>query len=753
MSNSETPTATEPSQEYDRVDPPIGWDGQTLNEMLTESERLLDETGHYQGIDTLEMKEEEPFEYERMYSRLRGALVNARETALHISASPIVREIGELCFQIYTPEGDCVALSTGIIVHVHTGSLAIKWMIEQDYEHDRGINPGDIFCNNDNDLGNVHTTDVHTYIPVFHDGELIAWVDGVTHEVDIGSAYRGHSQIATTNRQEDGLFATCEKIGEDGELYQDWKERAQRQVRTPQYWDLDEKCRLAGCQMAKEAIIEMIEDVGVETFKQFMYEAVEEGRRTMKSRVKERLFPGTYREASFCGLPFSDEAFRPSQRVDMFNHLPVECEVDAEGTLSLDMEGVSPPGPHPNNAAEGSMEGGLWVSLTQCLLHDGKVNDGSHFAMETNFPEGSLVNPQDPELSYSNPWMTIQPTFNAVWKNLSRGFFARGFREEVVTGYSATGDSIQGGGTLEGAAEYMPVGPFDISCQGLGASAIRDGLDYGYAMWNPESDMGDVEEWEQVEMGFPHLGRSLKPNSAGYGKYRGGAGWEAVRMAMGYEDLELFNLSIHDVTPTTSGMAGGYPGGMRSGLRAHNTDMPQRIQNGDDYPVRNATPGEFESNIEGDIVKTEYGSFFPTQFEDFDVVRYQMGGGPGYGDPLEREVELVAEDVEEGVYTPDVVEQVYGVVGDYDEDDREFTVDDEATAERREEIREERKSESQSFEDFREKERENVVEKDMSEPVKWMYDGVFEQSSEWADRFRDYWDLDEEYTVRGGEGQ
>jgi len=49
MSNSETPTATEPSQEYDRVDPPIGWDGQTLDEMLTESERLLDETGHYQG--------------------------------------------------------------------------------------------------------------------------------------------------------------------------------------------------------------------------------------------------------------------------------------------------------------------------------------------------------------------------------------------------------------------------------------------------------------------------------------------------------------------------------------------------------------------------------------------------------------------------------------------------------------------------------------------------------------------------------
>ena len=51
-----------------------------------------------------------------------------------VSASPIVKEIGELCFALYTPEGDSVALSTGIIVHVHTMSDAIKFMVRNGWE-------------------------------------------------------------------------------------------------------------------------------------------------------------------------------------------------------------------------------------------------------------------------------------------------------------------------------------------------------------------------------------------------------------------------------------------------------------------------------------------------------------------------------------------------------------------------------------------------------------------------------------------
>ena len=752
------PGTTTKERKFKKAEPPIGWDGQTLQEMVEESERLAEETGRYRGIEELELKEEDRFTYERLYSRLRGALVSARETALHVSASPIVREIGELCFQVYTPEGDSIAVSTGIIVHVHTGSLAIKYMIEQDYENDRGIQPGDIFCNNDNDLGNVHTTDVHTIIPIFYEDELVAWADGVTHEVDIGGMTRGHDQVASTNRHEDGLYATCEKIGEDDHLYQDWRDRGQRGVRTPMYWDLDEKCRLAGCHMIREAIHEMIDEVGVDTFKQFIYEAVEEGRRTMESRVQERLFPGTYREAAFFPIAWEDKAWQPNAKQDMMNHLPVEITLDEEGSMTLNMEGATPPGPHAFNCAEGSMEGALWVSLTQCLLHDGKVNDGSHYAVETEYPEGTVVNPQDPELSYHTPWATIFGTYQAAFKCLSRGFFSRGFREEVITGFAEPSDAVQGGGRLmesmaemipDALGDYFPVAPFELSVQGFGASAVRDGLDWGYAMFNPEADLGDVEEWELTQWGIIQLSRTAKPNTAGHGKYRGGSGWEGVYTVMGSEDVSLYNLSIPDMTFSSPGMSGGYPGATNYSVRAHDTDLAKRTVMDEPYPISDARPDEheFEQNIEADeLIRDHSGMFWPEEFDNYDLLHYKMGGAPGYGDPLERPPEKCAEDIEDEIYTPDIVESTYGVVGEFDEENREFTIDEEATEEAREKLREERAERSMSFDEFHKEEKKFVKQGEWNDGIKWMFEGIFEVSDEWAEEFREFWDLSDGYS-------
>lgn len=75
---------------------PLGWNGRTLKEMLEESERLVAESGHYHGLEKLVLQAERPILYEKIFSRLRGGLVNARSTALNISASPIVKEIDAL---------------------------------------------------------------------------------------------------------------------------------------------------------------------------------------------------------------------------------------------------------------------------------------------------------------------------------------------------------------------------------------------------------------------------------------------------------------------------------------------------------------------------------------------------------------------------------------------------------------------------------------------------------------------------------
>ena len=270
------------------ADKKIGWNGKTLKEMLEESESLIKETGRYYGIDKLELKDENPFRYERAYASLRGALVSARETALHVAASPIVKEIGELCFSLYTPEGDSIVVSTGILVHVHTMSEAMKFIIRNNYEENPSINTGDIFLNNDPECGNVHTTDVQTIIPIFWEEELIGWAAGVTHQIDIGGITPGHTLVSAVQRFDDGVYYTCLKIGSNDRIWNDHMQSAKRSVRTPMYWELDEKCRLAGDLMIRDAVHEFIKQEGIDYYKRFIREAIEEGRRVMLERVKER---------------------------------------------------------------------------------------------------------------------------------------------------------------------------------------------------------------------------------------------------------------------------------------------------------------------------------------------------------------------------------------------------------------------------------------------------------------------------------
>ncbi|HKJ58312.1 MAG TPA: hypothetical protein VKA37_03710, partial [Halobacteriales archaeon] len=178
----------------------------------------------------------------------------------------------------------------------------------------------------------------------------------------------------------------------------------------------------------------------------------------------------------------------------------------------------------------------------------------------------------------------------------------------------------------------------------------------------------------------------------------------------------------------------------------HDTDLARRTVTDEPYPVGDSPVGSFEEHIEGDVTRTHRGMFWPEQFDNYDLLHYKMGGGPGFGDPLERPPEKLATDVEGDIFTPDVAESVYGVVGEYDEDEREFAVDEAATDERREEIRERRREESMAYEEFYEEERERVTRGDWSDGVQWMYEGVFELSEEWAGTFREFWDLGDGYS-------
>ena len=131
---------------------------------------------------------------------------------------------------------------------------------------------------------------------------------------------------------------------------------------------------------------------------------------------------------------------------------------------------------------------------------------------------------------------------------------------------------------------------FEISGQGLGASAVRDGLNWGYAMWNPESDLGDVETWELFQGGIPYLARKVKPNNAGHGKYRGGANYAGIAMIAFSRGVEFFGARDGLCFHGTGGMHGGYPQPTGYRLYATNTNMQEIIKNQKEYPLGDPDP-------------------------------------------------------------------------------------------------------------------------------------------------------------------
>jgi len=724
----------------------IGGRHTTLDERLASSERLFTDTGSYAGLTgELALKRSDPILFEKLFSRLRGGLVSARETALNISASPIVKELGELCFSVYTPTGDSVALSTGIIVHVHTMSDVIKYMIREGFETDPGINPGDVFCNNDSLIGDVHNADVQTIVPIFVDGEIAGWVAGVTHVIEIGASTPGSLPLGPISRFEDGIDIPCRKVGANDKLFRDHVLGAARGTRMPNYWALDERTRLAGCLLARDQVKSLIEDVGLDTYLSFCDEVIEDGRRAFRNRLFTMTVPGRYRAPAFSEFTMADEPAMPGHaRVDTLMHAPVELTVRSDARLELDLDGASSWGYHSANCTPSAMQGGVWVLLTQTLLANDKINDGAYYAINTNFPPGSWANHQNPQASTGSPWRFLVPCFTGVLKSLSMSMQARGFVEEVLAPYAMSANTFQGGGVDHRGAQSS-VTNFAISCVGGGARMFSDGLDHAAAMWNPQGDMGDCEVWEISEP-FLFLGASVKPSTAGAGKYRGGSGWEALRLCWGTDFFAVQNMGNAAMT-MQSGLWGGYPGatGYRHNVRS--TNFFELVGARLPYPVRDGNPEEAGLlAVEGDRQFDQRTLTMPEAMEEGDLYLSPMRGGSGIGDPLERDPASVAADVRGSYLIERLADSVYGVKltpsGELDPD---------ASEDRRNVILRERESRSIPVAEWMRYERARIVasaasaDGELIEPVRRMYAESMRLSPTWAGEFRAFWGLDDDF--------
>jgi acetone carboxylase alpha subunit len=724
----------------------IGDGGRTLKQMLEDNSRRLRETGCYAGITQPHVLRDDPVRAELFHSRIMSSLISGRETCKMISGSPYVREMAELCMGLYTPEGDNVVQSTGIQVHIRLMGDNVTWMIENNYEEDVGISDGDLFLANDPVIAGVHGVDVYDILPIFWEGELIAWVCTVIHEMDIGAVSPGCMPITAVERGADGLKFCGEKIGTNDKIRRDFEIKIEISLDFAALFLLDRKGAIAANIRVREEVKNIIREFGLDYFKNGIRELIEEERRNQIARIKQRTVPGRYRDVVPLEIYMAQApvSWLPAKK-DVIRLIPIQTDILPEGRLVLDFDGVGEWGWHSMNVTPKGLWGGLSICIVQTMSYDGRGNLGSLLPCEIKTPPvDSLFNPsQIKKLATNYPWAPTLDIFSLWCGTLGTAFYMRGFREEVFNYVSSSGWELAG---YDQYGNKRPMLAGGIGTFGGGATGVGDGVDTGGWVATPETDLGNWEVWELF---VPQLfmSRMLEPYSVGYGRYRSGLAIPSMDMLHRFTE-GIGSAAIgcgHDRILPNIGLLGGYPGGKRNTflVRYHNFEdmiakrLPLIHEIGD--------PREFKNQKYADVIYFDY-TVGAVEVRDKDLTVSDNGSAGGLGDPIERDPALQKADLDTGLTNEEISRNVYCIEACYDGKTKEWKIDEEATKKLREARRKERLSRGVPVEEWWQKYRQRLLKKDMDPLLVEMYRSSMKLSEGFTRDYKDFWALPNDFS-------
>ena len=157
-----------------------------------------------------------------------------------------------------------------------------------------GVHDGDAFIHNDARYGNIHNTDQSMILPVFYDGELIAWVATIIHEGENGAKEPGGMPSSSESAYDDGIRMSPFKIVEGGVIRRDVLTFLQNSVREPKLQYQDLKVKLYSALRIKERVLALVDEVGRDTFIVALRKSLEDIEAEARRRIAE-LPDGTYR--------------------------------------------------------------------------------------------------------------------------------------------------------------------------------------------------------------------------------------------------------------------------------------------------------------------------------------------------------------------------------------------------------------------------------------------------------------------------
>lgn len=583
-------------------------------------------------------------------SKLLAGTNEAFEMLEQIGAAPGAKW-GDLVCGIFTASGDLSIVSSGgVLIFAGCTQYGVKHIV-QNWLHDPevGVNPGDIFYYNDARYGGVHNTDQNLILPVFEKGELIAWIVAVVHEGENGSIEPGGMPSAAESVYDQGLMISPMKIGENNKLQKDLYTYFQNSVREPKLMITDIKAKLHAANRVHKRIQETIDEYGVDAVIAVLRKTLDDTVDEVKRRLSQ------WPDGTVSAMGIADGTLR--ENILIKTSLKMTKKGDE---LTLDFRGSGPAfANRPNNSVMGAMKGMLAQMFLSFVWPDLPRNQAVLAPMKFVVDDHSIYNAAF-DVPNAQSMMTFFPAFTVGQMCVAKFLYNSPEKATNVVApwYNMIQTCIYGGVTQHGET----VGNLAADLNGMPGGA-RDGIDGEHSIAPIFAAMAEQGEQELIEEEVPlmQLSRRIMMDNQGFGKYRGGQGYQ---MFLTVKDTPFFGFmttTIGSKYPTTYGLFGGYacPSYPLSKVKGINIfEIMEKTPEKMVYTVE-----EVMNNrpFENGTYTTHHTGLQYEKVEEGELYMITQGAGGGYGDVLDRDPELVLKDVEEELISQETANHIYKV--------------------------------------------------------------------------------------------
>ncbi|MBI2962654.1 MAG: hydantoinase B/oxoprolinase family protein [Deltaproteobacteria bacterium] len=525
-------------------------------------------------------------------------------------------------------------LMQGEDIPVHLGAIQSSTRAVARY-FEGEIHPGDIMYHNSPATGGSHKPDCTALKPVFWDDRLFFWVVNNAHLSDTGGTVPGGYNPLAEDMYAEGFRIPPIKICDRGIMRRDIVDMIVGSVRTTRHTRGDMRAQIGAVELAEKRLHGLLRRYGGDTVQACIEELLRAGERLMRREIAA-MPDGVYEGVSW--VEDDGHGSGPSR---------IRCVVEIRGD-AMDVRMESRPQLSSYfNCYSAVTASAILLGVITYVDPSVPRNEGAYRAIGMDFgPAGSMLNAVEPAACSMSTTTPFDSIVEAV-----RDAMSKALPHRAVAGSSHMCFSIWSAPDPRSGEVYV----FSAIPGLMGGGGASWGLDGWHCQGTVATSgamlTGDIELTEHEYPLHTHF-YELETDSACPGRWRGGLGGRYAIEPVGHETtMSSIGEGVQFPPPSLVGAASPY-----DRARVHRRWIVRADGTREDLPSHS-------------LAKLRPG----------DVYHAFPPGGGAVGDPRERPVEAVRDDVRNGLVSVERAAAEYGVAID----PTTLEVDVEATRRRR----------------------------------------------------------------------